>query len=282
MSRPRAHLAWQTMLLLLFAACAQAEPPRPLLWKISDGDNHLYLLGSFHALKPSDYPLAASVDAAFADAERVAFEVPPAELNSPELAGKMMSAAMLPAGQSLQQKLPAPIWQELQTYCQVHGLGLAQFQTVEPWFVALVIGLDHSLMDKAATAGKTTLGLESSDDQVRLFDSMSPQEQADTLAESLQDDADPKQLDRLHGLWRAGDDKGMYGELALEFRQKYPALYRRMDTDRNDAWLPKLRAMLDNEHRRDTLVVVGSLHLLGAEGLVAKLGAAGYRVERIP
>lgn len=284
------------MLLLLFAACAQAEPPRPLLWKISDGDNHLYLLGSFHALKPSDYPLAASVDAAFADAERVAFEVPPAELNSPELAGKMMSAAMLPAGQSLQQKLPAPIWQELQTYCQVHGLGLAQFQTVEPWFVALVIGLDslarsgydpqlgldRHLMADAASAGKATLGLESSDDQVRLFDSMSPQEQADTLAESLQDDADPKQLDRLHGLWRAGDDKGMYSDLVQDFRQKYPALFRRMDTERNDAWLPKLRAMLDNEHQRDTLVVVGSLHLLGAEGLVAKLGAAGYRVERIP
>jgi uncharacterized protein YbaP (TraB family) len=82
-------------------------------------------------------------------------------------------------------------------------------------------------------------------------------------------------------LWRAGNDKALYGEMASDFRKQYPALYRRMDIDRNDAWLPRLRAMLDSEHQRDTLVVVGSLHLLGDEGLVAKLRAAGYKVERV-
>ena len=287
----RGHWAW-AMLLVLCAGCARAEPARPLLWKVSDSDNHLYLLGSFHALKPSDYPLPAAIDAAFADAENVAFELPPAELESPELSRMMLAAAQLPVGRSLQQSLPASVWQQLQSYCQDHGLPLAQLQASEPWFVALVIGLDslarsgydpqlgldRDLMARAASAGKATRGLETSADQIRLFDSMSAQEQAETLAESLQDEA---QVDRLHDLWRAGDEQGLYRELVQEFRQKYPALYRRMDTDRNDAWLPKLRAMLDGEHQRDTLVVVGSLHLLGDEGLVAKLRAAGYRVERV-
>lgn len=49
-------------------------PPVPLLWKVSDADNSLYLLGSFHLLKPEDYPLSAEVDAAFADAEALLFE----------------------------------------------------------------------------------------------------------------------------------------------------------------------------------------------------------------
>jgi hypothetical protein len=39
------------------AGSAGYHPPKPLLWKVSDGDNDLYLLGSFHALKPSDYPV---------------------------------------------------------------------------------------------------------------------------------------------------------------------------------------------------------------------------------
>jgi uncharacterized protein YbaP (TraB family) len=69
--------------------------------------------------------------------------------------------------------------------------------------------------------------------------------------------------------------------MAADFRRKFPALYRHLDVERNDAWLPKLRAMLDAEHKRDALVVVGSLHLLGDEGLVAKLRAAGYKVERV-
>ena len=80
------------VLLGLCSACAQAAPPKPLLWKVSDADNHVYLLGSFHALRPDDYPLAPSVDAAIADAEKVVFEMSPAELRSPELPLKMAQA----------------------------------------------------------------------------------------------------------------------------------------------------------------------------------------------
>src|SRR3546814_10148816 len=32
------------------------DPPPPLLWQASDADNTVYLLGSFHMLKPDDYP----------------------------------------------------------------------------------------------------------------------------------------------------------------------------------------------------------------------------------
>ena len=38
----------------------------------------------------------------------------------------------------------------------------------------------------------------------------------------------------------------------------------------DDAWVPKLQRMLDDAHGKDTLVVVGSLHLLGSDG-VARL-----------
>jgi hypothetical protein len=286
---------WIACLLVLASGCVQAEPPQPLLWKISDADNHLYLLGSFHALKPSDYPLAPSVDAAFADAEIVAFEMPPAELNSPELPRKMLAAARLPAGQQLQRLLSPELWQQLEAYCNRWKLPVQQFQVLEPWFVALLIGvdslarngydpqlgLDRNLMARAASAGKPTLGLETGDDQVRLFDGMSPREQVDTLTDSLQEAAGGKELDRLHSQWRAGDDRGLYEGMAGDFRKLYPMLYQRIDSERNQAWLPKLRAMLDGEHQRDTLVVVGSLHLLGDEGLVAKLRAAGYKVERV-
>ncbi|MGL4690936.1 MAG: TraB/GumN family protein, partial [Stenotrophomonas maltophilia] len=48
-------------------AAAKATAPVPLLWKVTGpGDSRLYLLGSFHLLQPTDYPLAADVDQAFA------------------------------------------------------------------------------------------------------------------------------------------------------------------------------------------------------------------------
>src|SRR3546814_4876889 len=68
------------------------DPPLPLLWQASDADNTVYLLGSFHLLKPDDYPLSSDVNDAFADAEVVVFEMPPEEMNSPQLPVQMMQA----------------------------------------------------------------------------------------------------------------------------------------------------------------------------------------------
>jgi uncharacterized protein YbaP (TraB family) len=284
------------LVLALTTASAAAAPPRPLLWKVSDADNHVYLLGSFHALKPADYPMAPAVEAAFADSETVAFEISPAEMESPDLAMKMLSAAMLPEGKTLQESLTPETWQRLQRYAEKRSFPLDNFQGLEPWFLALVInlqemsligydpkqGLDQYLIARAAKAGKNTRGLETADEQISALDSMTPAEQRQSLNESLDEAENFKtRMDSLHDTWRAGDDKALETLLAGEFKRDYGQLYQRINVARNQAWLPKIRRMLDDEHKTDSMVVVGSLHLLGADGLVAQLRAKGYRVERL-
>ena len=64
-------------------------------------------------------------------------------------------------------------------------------------------------------------------------------------------------------------------------REEFPAVYQRINVDRNDAWVPQLEAMLDPGETGNTLVVVGALHLVGEDGVVEKLQAKGYEVERI-
>ena len=282
--------------MALATASAAAAPPRPLLWKISDADNHVYLLGSFHALKPADYPIAPAVETAFADSETVAFEISPAEMDSPDLPMKMLTAAMLPEGKTLQESLTPDTWQRLQKYAGKRSMPLDNFQGLEPWFLALVInlqemavigydpkqGLDQYLIARAAKAGKNTRGLETADEQIAALDSMTPAEQRQSLNESLDEAENFKtRMDSLHDTWRAGDDKALEVLLAGEFKRDYGQLYQRINVARNQAWLPKIRRMLDDEHKTDSMVVVGSLHLLGADGLVAQLRAKGYRVERL-
>jgi uncharacterized protein len=277
-------------------APAAYQPPRPLLWKVSDGDNDVYLLGSFHALKPGDYPVGPAVDAAFADAELVAFEISPEEMASPELGMEMMQAAMDPEGGSLQTAVDAATWQRLQDYARKRKLPMQNFQALEPWFVSLMIsmaemqrigydpaqGLDQKLIARAAREGKRTLGLETGSSQIAVLDGMSPTEQRQSLSEALDDAEDFKaKMDKLHDEWRAGDADALGKMLAVEFKRDYAQLYQRIDVDRNQAWLPKLQAMLDKEHSDDALVVVGSMHLLGPDGLVSQLKARGYRVERL-
>ena len=207
-------------LLALVTASAAAQPPRPLLWKVSDADNHIYLLGSFHALKDSDYPLAASVDAAFVDSEALVFELSPEEMNSPELPKKLLAAAMLSNGKTLQQSMSGQSWERLRQYADKRNLPLQDYQQLEPWFVSLLIslremaligydpkqGLDQHLVARAAQAGKRTGGLETADRQIAVLDSMSALEQQQSLSESLDSAKDFKtKIDQLHQFWRSGN-----------------------------------------------------------------------------
>src|SRR5690606_9279095 len=164
-------------LALALPGAARAEPPVPLLWKVSDADNALYLLGSFHLLQASDYPLAAAVDAAFKDAESVLFEISPAEMASPALAASMMQAGMRDGG-TLDAQLGPELSAKLHAWAKAQPAGMPisveVLQRFEPWFAGITVsmvqmtaigldpalGLDRHFMERAAKAGKPVAGLE--------------------------------------------------------------------------------------------------------------------------
>ncbi len=278
------------------APAAKATPPVPLLWKVTGpGDSRLYLLGSFHLLRAQDYPLAADVDQAFAASKRVVFELSPQDMQSPQLTQMMLQAAVRTDGTELKRDLDPATWSKLQAYATANNLPLAQLQGMKPWFVGLTItlgqftkmgldpnlGLDRHFMQRAAAAGKPTSGLEDIDTQVGVLSGMSAAEQQQMVAEAL-DQADKADAEgrKLHDAWRRGDDKLLWTSMAAQMRGQYPQLYKRINTDRNDAWVPKLQQYLQ-AGQGGTLVVVGTLHLLGDDGVVDKLKAKGFTVERV-
>ncbi len=284
------------LLLAGLAGSACAGPPKPLLWKVSDADNSVYLLGSFHLLKAGDYPLAPAAYAALEDAERVVFELSPDEMNDPAMGQKMAVVAQRSDGQSLQAALPADTWAQLTAYASRRGLPLENFQGFDTWFMGLVIGLtemqvaglDSSLgLDKyvarrALEAGKEVGALETAEQQFAMFDGMSQKEQLQALQDSLGDvDTMEQEINRMHALWRAGDGDALFAQTGAEMKAEYPDLYERLNVARNRAWLPRVRAMLDEQASDDTLVVVGAMHLLGEDGVVRMLQDAGYTVERL-
>ena len=283
-------------MFMISSNMAYAEAPKPLLWKVSDANNSLYLLGSFHMLKTSDYPLAKSTDLAFDDAEQLYFELSPEEMNNPALGQKMAQAAMRTDGKTLQQSLSAETWKKFEGSAAKNNLPAANFQSFEPWFVALILsvtemqkvglnpalGLDKHFMDRAAKAGKPAKGLETGASQIAIFDNMGVKQQEQFLLDALDESADmKKKIDELHSTWRNADDKALFNIMAKEMSQKYPELYQTINPDRNKAWLPKLEAMLKDNDKDDVLVVVGSLHLVGDDGVVKMLKSKGYKIERL-
>ncbi len=284
-------------LMLMFGAnVACAEAPKPLLWKVSDADNSLYLLGSFHMLKPGDYPLAKSTDVAFDDAEQLYFELSPEEMNNPALGQRMAQAAMLTNGKTLQQSVSAETWKKLEAHAAERSLPLANFQAFEPWFVALILsvtemqksgldtnlGLDKHFMERAGKAGKPAKGLETGDSQIAIFDGMGTKQQEQYLLDILDDSSDMKaKIEELHDTWRKADDKTLFDKMAMEMRSKYPELYQSINPDRNKAWLPKFEDLLKTNKSDDILIVVGALHLVGEDGVIKMLKDKGYKIERM-
>ncbi|PZT27630.1 MULTISPECIES: TraB/GumN family protein [Stenotrophomonas maltophilia group] len=278
------------------AAATAAKPPVPLLWKVTGpGDARVYLLGSFHLLKPQDYPLSPDVEQAFEASQRVVFELSPEDMQSPQLASRMVQAATRTDGSELKRDLDAATWQKLQAFAAQNQLPLAQMQGMKPWFVGLSIsigqmqklgldpalGLDRHFMERAQKTGRKTAGLEDIDTQIGMLDGMTVQEQRQMLAEALdQAGKADEQARLLHDAWRRGDERLLWTKMAAEMRQQYPQLYQRINTGRNDAWVPKLQPYLQ-AGQGGTLVVVGTLHLLGSDGVVEKLRAKGYKIERV-
>ncbi len=285
------------------ATDAAKAPPVPLLWKVSDEDNSLYLLGSFHLLLPDDYPLSRDVDLAFADAEKLVFEMSPEELASPQLGIQMAQAAMRTDGSTLDEQLGPELAAKLanwgtQNAAQLAATGMTVelLQRFEPWFVGMMVtitqmtgigfdpalGLDAHMGGLAQTAQKPTAGLESGAQQIAFLDGMAPAEQLQMLEQALdQAEAGADQMLALHAAWRAGDVDAILDGTVAELRRDFPELYRAINVERNDAWLPRLEARLREDGEDDTLVVVGAMHLLGEDGVVEKLRAKGYTVERV-
>lgn len=286
------------------AAAAGHQPPVPLLWKASSGERTVYLLGSFHLLKADDYPLSPDVDAAFADSAAVVFEIPPEQLQSPELGMKMGQAALRTDGTPLNSALPEETVTALEAWTTENATQLQQMQLApqvlqmfQPWFVSLMvtvtemgkfgldpeIGLDNHMAQRAAEAGKRTAGLETADQQIAFFTGMSEDEQLQFLQSALDSTGEDGQAEiaKLHAAWRQGDAQAIWDGMAVEMAEEFPALYQRINVDRNDTWVPQIEAMLQGGDEGNTLVVVGALHLLGEDGVVEKLGAKGYDIERI-
>lgn len=301
------HLVGWLLLFALSAAasfgvCAQApgaaaaRPPVPLLWKVSDQDNAVYLLGSFHLLKTTDYPLSADVEAAFEDAASLVFEVEPSELTSPATIAKFQSAAGYEDGKSLSTVLPEDVKARLAALLSASGGSIAQVETTEPWAISLGMvmgmaqsagfrpeqGLDNHFIRRAAEAGKPVAGLETIDAQVTAMDGTPHSEQVYSLNKLLESPQESmRELLELHQAWRSGDIDRLDGKMRKEMQAHTPVSYRMINLDRNNAWLPAIEKRLSAPGNDNTLIVVGSLHLIGEDGVVEKLRAKGYRVERI-
>jgi uncharacterized protein YbaP (TraB family) len=287
--RRRPSRSLSAVLLCWWALCAPAHAESALhsLWEVHGKHNTVYLLGSVHVLRPGDYPLAPAVLAAYAQAKSLLMEIDPNEMESPQVQAEMLQSALLPEGPTLKDILGGSRYQRAAALAHELGVDLTTFEQFAPWFVAEAIsqqqltnlgfepqsGVEMYFMQRAQSDGKPVAGLETAHDQIALFHGMALDTQAQYLMDSLAQAHDmPKQVNDMVRAWQHGDTAWFEADLKDEFGSD-PALYRSLLSARNRNWLPRIEALLDDD--KNYLVIVGTAHLIGTDGVVALLKKDG-------
>jgi uncharacterized protein len=279
----------------LLTSCS-AQVPQPgdgCVWKVADGDSCLYLSGTIHLLRKEDHPLPPAYARAFADSARLFFELPPGPGRDAELGRLMQEKGALPEGTKLADALPVEVWEELKSWTTKRSLQVADFSSLRPWFVALLVtttefqalgadvgrGVEPVFEKQAKAAGKPTAGLETVDFQIGLFAELTEDQQLDLLRQTLGEvQGVEESFKDMISAWRGGDVDALYKLLSSE-AEKYPVLMERFLHERNARWVEQLSAELTKPG--NAMVLVGAGHLGGPKGVLAGLKARGLTVERV-
>jgi len=279
-------------LLVTASVGGTALHARPLaLWEIEGANNRVYLLGSAHLLRPSDYPLPTAMEDAYATADELVMEIDMDDLD-PLVAQSTMSD-MATDGDDLRAIIGDQGYAEAEKLASASGIDLAQFAPFEPWFAALMIsqmrmtqfgfdpalGVEMHLAGRAQKDGKPVRGLETLTEQLGFMDQLDMDTQQLFLLESLKSsDESREELQTIIAAWRAGDMAAL-ARLQEEMKREAPRLHDALFTQRNQNWLPKIIEFTKQD--QDYLVIVGTMHLAGNEGLPALLKARGLDVRQL-
>ncbi len=260
---------------------------KPLsLWLLETEEAKVYLLGSIHAMKPDMYPLAAPIETAFKEAEKVAFEVDLTRLNETEMNQIMQQQGIYTPPSSIESDLSEETLSLLKTYLKANNLSLANVRHMKPWFLMLTIGqkelskygfepqygIDQKLQQRAISEGKEILQLESFREQIGILSADSIEVQGLSLKASLEEMKTlENDLKELIVAWEHGDVDKML-ELTIEASNQYPGLSQQMHNLIDKRNIKMTEIIREYAATSGTyLVVVGALHMGGEGGIIQLL-----------
>lgn len=267
---------------------------RYFLWKAVSDKGTVYLMGSLHFGAANMYPLPALVMEAFNSSDVLVVEANPYGQEIGEASLKLTQSGIYTDGSNLESHVKPATWQKLTAVAKGLGLSEEALRRQKPWLAILSLskllykqagltpelGLDHSFI-KEAGSRKPILELESVDQQIKLFESLSTQEQEQMLIQALGDfQRGPELIKSMVDAWKKGDDEAM----DLIVRQSFGTdplsgkLFKLLFADRNAAMANKLEELMADG--RTYFMVVGAGHLGGEQGILNLLKQKGFKISQ--
>jgi uncharacterized protein YbaP (TraB family) len=278
-------------ILLVLFACTWASAESSV-WKAHKGDSVIYLGGTFHLLRATDFPLPTEFDKAYKASEVVLFETDIGMLRDPSTQQKMLARAMYADGSTIDKHLSARAYGELSAYCTANGIPLKSLSQFKPSMLMATLtlmefmklgftqqGVDMFYYGLAHKDKKVVKGLESIDEQINYVVSMADGDEDEFVTYSIRDMKDIReQLEALEDAWRKGDASRLNELMITELKTRYPKVYRKLVVDRNRNWLSIIDAC---KSPKTKFILVGTAHLVGPDGIIEALRQRGYTVDKL-
>lgn len=273
---------------IYFFASAQTQLENTLLWQITGPGiiKPSYLYGTIHLMCADEIKVSDTLRARFYSTHKLFLEV---NLDDPSVMVKTMQKIQMKGDTTLQNLLTPSQYDTLAAkFKKITGLSLSMMNSMKPELIESLIypsllgctGAEawEQKFEQLAKANNMKInGLETADDQLKIFDEIPYKEQAKELYETLKDiDSTKKSFNQLLGYYEqknlnalcammnSDDGLSQYNDLLLN--------------NRNEKWIPEI---IQQAKLQPTFFAVGAGHLGNTNGLINLLKKQGYTVSPI-
>ena len=285
-------------IIALSATFAQSQenstpPNKGFLWKISDNDSKVYLLGSVHFANADYYPMSQAIEQAFAASNTLVVELDASSLDPLKTQQLIQQMGSYQDGRTLQEELKPETYRKLEAYLARQSIPTHLVNAQKPGMLIMTLtsmelmklgmlpqfGIDLHFLTRAK--GKKGIEeLETLEQQLDLLLNMDNPDLA--MQQTLEEFPHfPELSAQLFKAWQTGDTTIMQQLLIDEPLQKYPEskpYFDKMFTERNISMAKKVEGFLGNN--KTAFVIVGAGHLIGQDGVIHLLKEKGFKVER--
>ena len=299
--------------LILAIYDGQDAGSKGLLWKATNGDNTLYLLGTIHLDRDNVYPLHKSVRDAIQASEEVIFEL---DLNDQEGAALLQSMQTYQDGTTLADHISPELYQRVQAAAAALGMAPNGLDAYKPWALASTfstlsmqddttgsnaMAIDLYVNAAAVNSGKAIGAVETYAFQGGIFDGLSPEYQESYLDSALAgfeatlsgaatspeiDEALQNQdvlLSAMFAAWKDRDPEAfskVYDKASII--DSTDELNSKLFTQRDPGMIEAAAGYLETEGSHTYFMAVGAGHMVDPGGIVSGLKELGYTVELVP
>lgn len=261
------------------------------VYVIEKNDTKVYIGGSIHILRESDYPLPKEFDKAFDNSQTIVFETNQDDANKQKMTQELIGLMLYPNNKTLKTELNKDVYEELRVFCEAHNVPIERFHGYKPLMLILTLlrvtlheigasstGVDRYYKNKAVEFEKTVLGLESYEEQLQLTASMGNENYNNFVRYSLKDFNDSSnKFETLISDWRSGESSIMLEQIN-DYKLYFPVLYNLL-AERNRKWIPQIESYF--ETKETEFVICGAMHLYGEGGVLQLLEKKGYKISQL-